>query len=160
MSLYSCSIFFDEQIVCISLDEWKNFLERQKCSNEEELKEVSELEEELRLWASYRGQTLTKTGFSSFPLSATFHLSLLIKRCSTSNSVFYRNSVRGMMYYRKALELQAFLDTAEDQGTPFRTHRLLYLSSKICILILTSMLFLLRSNGGLQGGRVELRRKF
>ncbi|XP_038879408.1 callose synthase 3 [Benincasa hispida] len=65
-------------------DEWKNFLERVKCTSEEELKGVSELEEELRLWASYRGQTLTKT-------------------------------VRGMMYYRKALELQAFLDTAEDQ---------------------------------------------
>ncbi|GAB2300205.1 Callose synthase 1 [Dionaea muscipula] len=60
-------------------DEWKNFLERVGCDNEEDLKE---LEEELRHWASYRGQTLTKT-------------------------------VRGMMYYRKALELQAFLDMAE-----------------------------------------------
>ncbi|KAA8549605.1 hypothetical protein F0562_001377 [Nyssa sinensis] len=63
-------------------DEWTNFLERVKCSNEEELKESDEFEEQLRLWASYRGQTLTKT-------------------------------VRGMMYYRKALELQAFLDMAE-----------------------------------------------
>nr|VDC85136.1 unnamed protein product [Brassica rapa] len=61
-------------------DEWNNFLERVK-SNEEEIKESVELEEELRLWASYRGQTLTRT-------------------------------VRGMMYYRKALELQAFLDMA------------------------------------------------
>ena len=25
--------------------------------------------------------------------------------------------VRGMMYYRKALELQAFLDMAKDEGT-------------------------------------------
>ncbi|CAL5354214.1 unnamed protein product [Camellia sinensis] len=65
-------------------DEWSNFLERVKCSNEEELKESDELEEKLRLWASYRGQTLTRT-------------------------------VRGMMYYRKALELQAFLDMAEDE---------------------------------------------
>ncbi|KAI3968969.1 hypothetical protein MKX01_001446 [Papaver californicum] len=71
-------------------DEWMNFLERVDCANEEELKskldeENSELnhEEELRLWASYRGQTLTRT-------------------------------VRGMMYYRKALELQAFLDMAKD----------------------------------------------
>ncbi|KAJ1383229.1 Glycosyl transferase, family 48 [Sesbania bispinosa] len=67
-------------------DEWNNFLQRVKCSSEEELKgnESDELEEELRLWASYRGQTLTRT-------------------------------VRGMMYYRKALELQAFLDMAKDE---------------------------------------------
>jgi callose synthase len=66
-------------------DEWNNFLERVKCLSEEELKESDELEEELRLWASYRGQTLTRT-------------------------------VRGMMYYRKALELQAFLDMAMHEG--------------------------------------------
>ncbi|GLT37045.1 hypothetical protein SLA2020_113830 [Shorea laevis] len=65
-------------------DEWKNFLERVKCNSEEELRGDEELEEELRHWASYRGQTLTKT-------------------------------VRGMMYYRKAMELQAFLDMAGDE---------------------------------------------
>ncbi|PKI61075.1 hypothetical protein CRG98_018520, partial [Punica granatum] len=65
-------------------DEWNNFLERVKCRNEEELRESDYLEEQLRLWASYRGQTLTKT-------------------------------VRGMMYYREALELQAFLDMAKDE---------------------------------------------
>uniref|UniRef100_A0AAU6MVC4 1,3-beta-glucan synthase n=1 Tax=Paeonia lactiflora TaxID=35924 RepID=A0AAU6MVC4_PAELC len=65
-------------------DEWNNFLERVRCNSEEELKGTVELEEELRLWASYRGQTLTKT-------------------------------VRGMMYYRKALELQAFLDMAKHE---------------------------------------------
>ncbi|GMY23975.1 callose synthase 1-like isoform X2, partial [Fagus crenata] len=65
-------------------DEWRNFLERVNCSNEEKPRESEELEEELRLWASYRGQTLTRT-------------------------------VRGMMYYRKALELQAFLDMAKDE---------------------------------------------
>lgn len=64
-------------------DEWKNFLERLNFDSEEELRKNEELEEELRLWASYRGQTLTRT-------------------------------VRGMMYYRKALELQAFLDMAKD----------------------------------------------
>ncbi|PIA48642.1 hypothetical protein AQUCO_01400908v1 [Aquilegia coerulea] len=65
-------------------DEWTNFLERIGCSNEEELRKADALEEELRLWASYRGQTLSRT-------------------------------VRGMMYYRKALELQAFLDMAKDE---------------------------------------------
>ncbi|KAI8570357.1 hypothetical protein RHMOL_Rhmol01G0028600 [Rhododendron molle] len=64
-------------------DEWNNFLERVGYS-EEKLKGNPELEEQLRLWASYRGQTLTKT-------------------------------VRGMMYYRQALELQAFLDMAKDE---------------------------------------------
>ncbi|KAL4596955.1 hypothetical protein ACB092_12G201100 [Castanea dentata] len=65
-------------------DEWNNFLERIKCSDEEELKATEELEDELCLWASYRGQTLART-------------------------------VRGMMYNRKALELQAFLDMANDE---------------------------------------------
>ncbi|KAJ9153387.1 hypothetical protein P3X46_026832 [Hevea brasiliensis] len=79
-------------------DEWNNFLERVDCRSEEELKDIlervksrsegvkgtEELEEDLRLWASYRGQTLTRT-------------------------------VRGMMYYRKALELQAFLDMAKHE---------------------------------------------
>ncbi|KAI3681239.1 hypothetical protein L6452_36028 [Arctium lappa] len=64
-------------------DEWNNFLERVGLSNEEELKGSPDSIEQLRLWASYRGQTLTKT-------------------------------VRGMMYYRQALELQAFLDMAKD----------------------------------------------
>ncbi|WKA02513.1 hypothetical protein VitviT2T_020690 [Vitis vinifera] len=63
-------------------DEWKNFLERVDRNSEEDLRGHEDLEEKLRLWASYRGQTLTRT-------------------------------VRGMMYYRKALELQTFLDMAQ-----------------------------------------------
>ncbi|CAM0870224.1 unnamed protein product [Alopecurus aequalis] len=63
-------------------DEWKNFQER--VGWKEESEENEELKEELRLWASYRGQTLTRT-------------------------------VRGMMYYRKALILEAFLDMAKDE---------------------------------------------
>ncbi|VFQ75248.1 unnamed protein product [Cuscuta campestris] len=69
-------------------DEWTNFLERMNCPSEEELKGLMDQDEQtseqLRLWVSYRGQTLTRT-------------------------------VRGMMYYRKALELQAFLDMAQDE---------------------------------------------
>ncbi|CAL5059049.1 unnamed protein product [Urochloa decumbens] len=63
-------------------DEWKNFQER--VGWEEELKENEDLKEELRLWASYRSQTLART-------------------------------VRGMMYYRKALVLEAFLDMAKHE---------------------------------------------
>ncbi|KAJ7537052.1 hypothetical protein O6H91_12G095000 [Diphasiastrum complanatum] len=62
-------------------DEWNNFLERVDCDSENTVRETKE--EELRSWASYRGQTLSRT-------------------------------VRGMMYYRRALELQAFLDMAKD----------------------------------------------
>ncbi|XP_071742629.1 callose synthase 2-like [Rutidosis leptorrhynchoides] len=65
-------------------DEWDNFLQRVDCKNEDELKGLPDMEDQLRHWASYRGQTLTKT-------------------------------VRGMMYYRQALELQAFLDMAKDE---------------------------------------------
>ncbi|KAJ7948849.1 Callose synthase-like protein [Quillaja saponaria] len=64
-------------------DEWKNFLERIGCDNLDRLEDESK-EEDLRKWASFRGQTLSRT-------------------------------VRGMMYYREALELQAFLDIAEDE---------------------------------------------
>ncbi|KAM7266925.1 hypothetical protein ACFE04_009091 [Oxalis oulophora] len=64
-------------------DEWKNFLERLGCENVDGVKDDGR-EEDLRNWASFRGQTLART-------------------------------VRGMMYYREALKLQAFLDMAEDE---------------------------------------------
>ncbi|PWA99766.1 1,3-beta-glucan synthase subunit FKS1-like, domain-1 [Artemisia annua] len=68
----------------IYADEWKNFLERMRregVKSEEELWTVKL--RELRLWASYRGQTLART-------------------------------VRGMMYYYRALKMLAFLDTASE----------------------------------------------
>ncbi|CAA0808476.1 Putative callose synthase 8 [Striga hermonthica] len=65
-------------------DEWENFIERLGSENLDDTNEDSSTnEEDLRDWASFRGQTLSRT-------------------------------VRGMMYYRKALKLQAFLDMAED----------------------------------------------
>ena len=42
-------------------DEWKNFLERVRCKDEEEL-HMDETSKELHLWASYRAPTLTRTG--------------------------------------------------------------------------------------------------
>ncbi|XP_028551898.1 putative callose synthase 8 isoform X3 [Dendrobium catenatum] len=56
-------------------DEWKNFLERFN---------YNPTDEDTQYWASFRGQTLSRT-------------------------------VRGMMYYRKALKFQAFLDMASNQ---------------------------------------------
>lgn len=63
-------------------DEWRNFLERigrDENTLDFELKENPNDLLELRLWASYRGQTLART-------------------------------VRGMMYYRKALMLQSYTE--------------------------------------------------
>ncbi|CAH9091019.1 unnamed protein product, partial [Cuscuta epithymum] len=65
-------------------DEWKNFSERIGMDISNDLVDES-YEEEIRKWASFRGQTLSRT-------------------------------VRGMMYYREAIKLQAFLDLAWNDG--------------------------------------------
>ncbi|KAK9922468.1 hypothetical protein M0R45_030931 [Rubus argutus] len=68
----------------IYVDEWKNFMERMRREgivNDDEIWTTKS--RELRLWASYRGQTLTRT-------------------------------VRGMMYYFRALKMLAFLDSASE----------------------------------------------
>ncbi|TVU11853.1 hypothetical protein EJB05_45462 [Eragrostis curvula] len=55
-------------------DEWKNFLERMYCKNEQELNAIDQSKEKVRLWASYRGQTLTRTarGMSYLRLALVF----------------------------------------------------------------------------------------
>lgn len=72
--IYSC--FWSQ----FNSDEWKNFLQRFDCKSDEKLR--GELEEELRLWASYRGQTLTKTGTNCFfdllPLMIFLHIRYVI----------------------------------------------------------------------------------
>lgn len=68
----------------IYADEWKNFLERMHREGMVNDKEIwTEKLKDLRLWASYRGQTLSRT-------------------------------VRGMMYYYRALKMLAFLDSASE----------------------------------------------
>ena len=50
-------------------DEWENFLERigrGASTGEAELQESSSDSLELRFWASYRGQTLARTGYKCF----------------------------------------------------------------------------------------------
>ncbi|KAE9594991.1 hypothetical protein Lal_00041226 [Lupinus albus] len=65
-------------------DEWNNFMERMR---REGLKDEDDIwttnPRDLRLWVSYRGQTLSRT-------------------------------VRGMMYYYRALQMLAFLDSASE----------------------------------------------
>eukprot|EP00250_Pteridium_aquilinum_P008090 c17661_g1_i2 orf=354-6008(+) len=73
-------------------DEWKNFLERMGLieSTFENQFNIGPLDPDvllkLRLWASYRGQTLART-------------------------------VRGMMYYRRALMLQSFLENEGNESS-------------------------------------------
>ncbi|XP_020596984.1 callose synthase 12-like [Phalaenopsis equestris] len=65
-------------------DEWANFLERMRGEGMADESDIwGEKLRELRLWASNRGQTLTRT-------------------------------VRGMMYYYKALKMLTFLDSASE----------------------------------------------
>ncbi|OVA14927.1 Glycosyl transferase [Macleaya cordata] len=65
-------------------DEWKNFMERMRRDGMVDENEIwTNKLRDLRLWASYRGQTLSRT-------------------------------VRGMMYYYKALKMLAFLDSASE----------------------------------------------
>lgn len=104
------TVFLNQPALFLSLDEWNNFLERVKCYSEEEIKESVDLEEELRLWASYRGQTLTRTGILFWQFTSQWKIRWI-------NKIFVNIfAVRGMMYYRKALELQAFLDMAMHEG--------------------------------------------
>ncbi|KAJ9549228.1 hypothetical protein OSB04_021771 [Centaurea solstitialis] len=73
-------------------DEWKNFLARigrDENTHESDLIDNDDENLELRIWASYRGQTLART-------------------------------VRGMMYYRKALMLQAYLERMTVGGSGFQ----------------------------------------
>ncbi|PKI69450.1 hypothetical protein CRG98_010153, partial [Punica granatum] len=65
-------------------DEWRNFLERMRRDGMEDENELwTSRVRDLRQWASYRGQTLSRT-------------------------------VRGMMYYYRALKMLSFLDLASE----------------------------------------------
>uniref|UniRef100_I1NYZ2 1,3-beta-glucan synthase n=1 Tax=Oryza glaberrima TaxID=4538 RepID=I1NYZ2_ORYGL len=75
ISFFATSLFMDMPSAPKVSNEWRNFLERLG---------PKVTQEEIRYWASFHGQTLSRT-------------------------------VRGMMYYRKALRLQAFLDRTNDQ---------------------------------------------
>jgi len=88
------------------LDEWKNFSERigPKATNDE-----------IRYWASYRGQTLSRTGNPVYRSHLLYYdLRPWIPHLTPIFMVNFL--VRGMMYYKKALRLQAFLDRTSDQG--------------------------------------------
>ncbi|KAJ1389752.1 Glycosyl transferase, family 48 [Sesbania bispinosa] len=80
-------------------DEWKNFMERMRREGMMKDSDIwSEKLRDLRLWASYRGQTLSRT-------------------------------VRGMMYYYRALKMLTFLDSASEMDIREGTRELVSVSS-------------------------------
>ncbi|GMI79790.1 enhancer of edr1 3, glucan synthase-like 5, GLUCAN SYNTHASE-LIKE 5, POWDERY MILDEW RESISTANT 4 [Hibiscus trionum] len=75
-------------------DEWKNFMERMRRGGMVKDDEIWTTKmRDLRLWASYRGQTLSRT-------------------------------VRGMMYYYRALKMLSFLDSASEMDIKEGTREL------------------------------------
>ena len=88
---------------CMLIDEWKNCLERIKFVPKDEESLKSRMDE-ISPWASYRGQTLTRTG------EVTNSLMLYELHLSCFLTFFITVLVRGMMYYRRALEIQCIQD--------------------------------------------------
>ena len=95
------------------VDEWNNFMERINCKRESEVWGNEENVLQLRHWASLRGQTLCRTGNSI--ITSVLFLSNMDDLANLQMS-FFLWIVRGMMYYRRALKLQAFLDMASESG--------------------------------------------
>ncbi|KAG5386582.1 hypothetical protein IGI04_038052 [Brassica rapa subsp. trilocularis] len=62
---------------------------------------------------------------------------LMVKMVKTVTGQTLTKTVRGMMYYRKALELQAFLDMAKDEGA---SRNFVMITSKTCVQIPESAL--------------------
>lgn len=121
-------------------DEWENFLERigrGASTGDAELQESSSDSLELRFWASYRGQTLARTGnkFLAYILFVFLYVSIghnLRHDYCISTSIgslitpslwcffiplLFGFAVRGMMYYRRALMLQSFLESRSLGGS-------------------------------------------
>lgn len=88
-------------------------MERLNCKKDSEIWENEENILQLRHWVSLRGQTLSRTGSLNelrLLLSSFNHSCILVTGINTFIAV------RGMMYYRRALKLQAFLDMASESG--------------------------------------------
>lgn len=83
-------------------------MERLGCKDETAVLESDENILQLRHWVSLRGQTLFRTG--------TLHTYLYCYMVLFIADSHLYLAVRGMMYYRRALKLQAFLDMATEKG--------------------------------------------
>lgn len=94
---------------CIT-EEWSNYCERVTDSK----RNLSEKDkaEQLRQWVSYRGQTLSRTGILSERFRIYLYSTSVIANVFSSLILL----VRGMMYYRMALELQCFQEYTGENG--------------------------------------------
>lgn len=92
-------------------------MERVNCKKEAEVWENEENILHLRYWVSLRGQTLCRTGMP-YVVPTLFHKNISSFSLSIYMNIYIYllNAVRGMMYYRRALKLQAFLDMADEEG--------------------------------------------
>ena len=92
---------------CMLTDEWKNCVERINYEPKDKDCLKSRMDEILP-WASYRGQTLLRTG------KVTISLVLYELYMSCYLTLCFTMLVRGMMYYRRALEIQCIQDKILD----------------------------------------------
>ncbi|KAK3183402.1 hypothetical protein Dsin_030688 [Dipteronia sinensis] len=100
-------------------DEWANFQNR---IHDPKLGYSNDVRLEMtRQWVSYRGQTLSRTGLDDnnflvhIDLASFIYLMLF--------QIYVSVPVRGMMYYRHALELQCFLESAGDSSANYGDYR-------------------------------------
>nr|POE82802.1 callose synthase 3 [Quercus suber] len=97
-------------------DEWNNFLERVDMDNEDNLMKVVHPEElkrsDTELKRSDESEELKR---SELELKRSAELEEQLRLWASFRGQTLTRTVRGMMYYRKALELQAFLDMAKDE---------------------------------------------
>ena len=90
-------------------EEWSNFSER--VNDPKRIFSEKDKTDQLREWVSYRGQTLSRTGILS-ECCRSFYLYV----CGMRSLMCWKSLlllVRGMMYYRMALELQCFQEYTE-----------------------------------------------
>lgn len=90
------------------------------CENLDAVKDEGK-QEELRNWASFRGQTLSRSGKTKKRFNRYLVFGFWSKQSKKVNdqnltSCSLALTVRGMMYYKEALKLQAFLDMAVNEG--------------------------------------------
>lgn len=122
-------------------DEWRNFrtrIGRGDITHGSELISNDDHFLKLRFWASYRGQTWQEPVLNIIISSWHIHLILIMHFFKIIYFLlnYNNNPVRGMMYYRKALMLQSYLERTTSGGSGFQNifyiHILVFVVLKFC----------------------------
>lgn len=98
-----------------NLDEWTNFLERIGIVPKNQ-DSPDEIMDDVRLWVSYRGQTLSRTGMQNITWITLACPKILPSFFWLTFGYHLHLSVRGMMYYREALAIQSSIDMEDAEG--------------------------------------------